>query len=615
MVKLFGFLDNRKNTKDGLSLLRDMFNSFEFGKSDYVVFEKFGLGHIKIPSMNRTGILEDKDFIVCFTGEIFDYKNINSKIKFEEEFILRSYKNSGTEFIQNLNGTFVSIIYEKKSGKLLIVNDRHGMKPIYYHANRDKIVFGSEIKAIIQDNRIERKINWDFWSNFFSYNHTLRNDTPFIGIYSLPNASILEYSKGKTKIRKYWDYDKIKVNYERTEEETVQHGVQIIKNIIQRQTKDVKECNLLLSGGYDSRCIAAAIKKYTNVKINAYTIPKDNAGKETYKDNDVKYAKLVSKNLKINHKIIPAEKQFYEKYFIKFIKQQEGMGFENMWMMPLIKSLNTKYKNFDGLAGDVFLRAGYLSKPSFSYSKDITNRKMLKKLSDKELTSLFDYYLKKRSLINPDSILPYFDLKIRKKASPDLKSLRKLAKNIIKQENGIKIFQAKYRTRNLICMQPNNLIIRRVYSRTPFLDNEFVEFAFSIPPNMKIKRDIYRQILEKSFPELMKISTTNQSRGFKSLFKEFLIKNDLKVIRYAIGAICDILRIFHRKNESHNTLSDNPHDIRYLIKLAKITKMPQFIDKQLLLMNIESHVKNDKDPTYFLEPIMHFCVWHKEFMK
>lgn len=605
MVKLFGILDRSKNDKE---LIRSMSDSFGFGKADYASFKNLWLGHIRIPSLNRKGIAEDENAIVCFTGELFN--DINKK---EEEFILESYNESGTRFVEKLNGTFVFLIYDKKNDKLFIINDRYGMRPLYYYSDKEKIVFGSEIKAIIADTRISREINWDYWKDYFSYGHTLRDDTPLQEIYSLPNASILEYSKRNIKIKKYWDYERIKINHERTEKETIDEGVEVLKNVFLRQTRNIKECNVLLSGGYDSRCIAAAIRKYTDVKINAYTTPKKNVGKDTFKDEDARYAKLIAKKLKLNHKIVPAEKKYYQKYLKKFIEEQEAMGFENMWMMPLINIIDSRYKNFDGIAGDVFLKAGYLSKPAFSYSMDMTNRKMIKRIDNKRLSYILDYYLKERSLIKTEKIIQYFNLDVQKKISPDLKRLYEAAKDIKRQENGIKIFQAERRTKNLICMQPSNLIIRKTYSRMPFLDNEFVEFAFSIPPEMKIKKDIYREILKKSFPETMNIPTTNDSKGVKSYIKNFLIKNDLKFIRYSIGVLCNILKPFKKKVNKHKKLSSNPHDVDYLIKLAKKMDIPDFIDREKLIKDIDYHVNNDIDPTYFLEPIMHFCIWHDKF--
>ncbi len=604
MVKLFGILDRSMNDKE---LIRSMSNSFGFGKADYASFKNLLIGHIKIPSMNRKGIAEDEKAIICFTGELF-----NDITKSEEEFILESYNESGTGFVEKLNGTFVFMIYDKKNDKLFIINDRYGMKPLYYYSDKEKIVFGSEIKVIIADERINREINWDYWRDYFSYGYALGSKTPFKSIYSLPNASILEYSKGKIKIRKYWDYDKIKVNHERTEKETIDEGVEVLKNVFLRQTRNIKECNVLLSGGYDSRYIASAIRKYTNVKINAYTMPKKNVGKDTFKDNDARLARLVAKRLKLKHKIIGAESRYYEKYLDRFIERQEAMGFENMWMMPLIDSIDSRRKNFDGIAGDVFLKAGYLCKPSFSHSTDLTNEKTIKNLSKKKLSSMISAHLRDISMIDSDYIKNYFSDKMKNSIKHDINSVSYELNKSKNHDNIIKSFQAKNRTKNIIAMAPSNLIMRRTYSRMPFLDNEFVEFALSVPMDMKIRTDIYRRIMEKAFPEVMDIPTTNDIKGMKAKLKAFLLHYRLDFLRYAIGALMNLSRNHGKKNKL-TKLSDNPKDVKYLVRLAKKIDMPVFIDREKLIKDIDYHVDNDIDPTYFLEPIMHFCIWHGKF--
>lgn len=614
MAKLFGILDKSKHdtsSKSKSAILRSMFDSFGFGKADYAISDEFGVGHIRIPSMSRKGIAENKNSIVCFTGEIFDYGEGPA-----EEYILNSYNTSGTKFIDNLNGSFVFLIYDKNEKKILIVNDRYGMKPLYYYADKYKIVFGSEIKAIIVDNHIKRKINWGYWRDYFSYGYALGSKTPFENIYSLPNASILEYSRGKIKIIKYWDYDRIKINHERTEKETIAEGADVLERVFIRQAGDINECNVLLSGGYDSRCIVSAIKKYTDVKINAYTIPKKNVGSNTFKDKDARYSRLVAKKLKLNHKIVGSEARHYEKYLRRFIEQQEAMGFENMWMMPIINHINSKYKNFDGIAGDVFLKAGYLSKPSFSYHTDLTNEKMIRKISNKKLASLINGHLFDISLIDSDSIIPYFSGKIKDDIKSDLRSIIEGLNSIKKHENRVKFFQAKNRTKNIIAMAPSNLIMRKTYSRMPFLDNEFVEFALSVPMDMKIRSDIYRKIMEKAFPEIMNIPTTNDIQGIKTKFKAFLLRYRLDFLRYAIGTMMNMFRIEDYKKIDKKPmakLSDNPKDVMYLVNLAKKMEMPNFIDKDKLISDIDEHIAVDKDPTYFLEPIMHFCLWFNNF--
>jgi hypothetical protein len=71
----------------------------------------------------------------------------------------------------------------------------------------------------------------------------------------------------------------------------------------------------------------------------------------------------------------------------------------------------------------------------------------------------------------------------------------------------------------------------------------------------------------------------------------------------------------NKKSKSFRSFSKNPRDIKYLIKLSENMKMPKYINKKLLLKEIDMHISKDQDPTYFLEPIMHFCIWYNTIYK
>jgi len=635
MVKVFGKYSIDKTGKDIATLLEDMFISFGFGNSDRFIDDDIGLGigHLKIPSMDRKSIASDDDVIVCFSGEIFDYED-DSEGSDVEDYILREYNAHGMDFVKGLNGVFVIIIYDKIAKSLFIVNDRYGMKPLFYHADKKGIVFASEIKAVISDVSIPRAIDWDFWKDFFSYGYSLGTKTPFKDIHSLPNATILEYHEGshghdgnhvsnregKVSLHRYWDYDKIKINHKRTKEETIAEGVEVLKNVMQRQTKGLKECMVFLSGGYDSRMIAAGIKQYSDIKdidINAFTIPKNDVGKDTFKDKDVKYASVVSRILGIKHTIVGSEHDYFNKYMQKFVYEHDGLGFENMWMMPLIGSLDesTKLVNFDGIAGDVFLKAGYLLKPSVSYHDDLSNTKMARKLEDEKLSIIIGEKLLSFSNVNIFDVAPFFKddvVGMKDLLKPNFDSIYNELRALSDSENRIKIFQAKNRTKNIICLQPSNLIMRKTYSRMPFCDNEFVEFAFSIPIEMKLRHDIYRKILDKAFPQLKDAPTTNDTVHLKDRFKKMLIRNKLDFIRYSL----EIFKSIKSKPKAHRKkLSGSSKDVQFLIDTARSMDMPEFINKDLLIKRIDEDIKNDIDPCYFLEPIMQFCIWHRLFME
>jgi hypothetical protein len=146
------------------------------------------------------------------------------------------------------------------------------MKPLYYHYDQSSFVFASEVKAIIEDKKIEKEINWDGWRDFFSYGFLFGTKTLFKNVFALPKATILTLTTNEALFKTYWSYNQIRVDYESSEPSFVNKGEKLVRQAIERQTKDLEECIVLLSGGYDSRCIASCIKYFTDVNFETFTV-------------------------------------------------------------------------------------------------------------------------------------------------------------------------------------------------------------------------------------------------------------------------------------------------------------------------------------------------------
>ena len=624
MVKLYGVYDKSKDVSQLKILLKDMFRSFGFGMPDYSVSDAFGVGHLKIKTMNRKGICQSKNVVCCFTGKLFDFYNDAKRLKQkgyvlddtkEEDYILNAYLEYGLDFISRLNGTFVFVVYDKKKDVVYIVNDRCGIKPLYYYHDSKKLVFASEIKAVLENKEISKDIDWDFWKEYFSYGYGLSNRTPFQKIKSLPNASIIMYSKGGFSIKRYWDYNTIAVNNSRSVKETILEGSKVLESVFKRQTMGLKECMILLSGGYDSRCIASSIRYFTNVNIHSYTIAKSYPTPlSPLGDMDTRYAKRVAEALGIQYKIIGNINSIYEKYFIEQVRQLDCLCPESIWSYPLVDRVGDELISFDGLAGDVLMKAGYFLKTDIHREDDLSNEDKLNNYPDNKLAEMLHRKMLKLSPTDYRAIVPFFRKDVSLKLLADTKGVYEEVSGLHDYTNKIKIFQMKNRTKNTISLTANNTFARKTYSLLPFCDNEFVEFALSIPVDMKVRDSIYKKILQHTFPKIMRIPTTNDPKSVKERMTNKLVSLRFDWLRYGVGDIAKLLKKIRKIKKGKLRLSQNPRDVRYLMKLAYTIKIPDVIDRESLLEQVAYHLQNDIDPSYFLEPIMQFCVWYDVFI-
>lgn len=161
---------------------------------------------------------EDKTIWVVLNGEIYNFKALSSKLKdqghlfytrSDTEVIVHLYEEYGEEFVQHLNGMYAIALWDERKGLLMLVRDRLGIKPLYYFIGTDRLVFASEIKAILED-KVEKDIDLQALSDYLAYNYIPAPRSIFKGIKKLlPGHMLICEVKDKVevKVRKYWDIE------------------------------------------------------------------------------------------------------------------------------------------------------------------------------------------------------------------------------------------------------------------------------------------------------------------------------------------------------------------------------------------------------------------------
>lgn len=581
MAKIFGFYRHPSNIADDNDLFKmERAYQIDFGSSINIKNGGINAGVAVLNKFDSQPVTQkDGSLELLSMGKIYMPERLKNQL-FKK--ILNAINTDNTEILNkilgNINGTFIMLIYDTRRDKTYIINDRYGSEPLYYYCDgRMGLIFASEIKAIISNSFVKRIINWNFWKDFFEYGYAMGGKTPFSNVISLPNASILSFQNGKVEILRYWDYGKIKVNYNLTKKAAIDKGVDVLKNVFKRQSNGLKKCIVPLSGGYDSRCISCSLKKYTNTSFENYSSNLHPSGGNL----DYTLAKQVSTMLKVKNIFVGRPKEMYKKYFKNHFLILDGLVTEHKWMLPLVNSIKTELPNFDGIAGDVLLRGPFLT---------LNN---INELDSKKLTDFFNTQIViKGRRERCQLIYKYFDSSIADKLRPDNISMFDEFNKLGDIDNKATIFYLKNRTKNAISISGRNLIYRKVYSYFPFFDNEFVEYALSIPPQMKLFGQLYFDILKKAFPEIMKIPTTNDN-----FLKSRLLDIDTKK-----------LENFPIKQK---IIIDE--DLHYLLKLVKTVSPPSFINKIALLNQIKTDIEDGVDPKKYLASVLQFCIWYNEY--
>ncbi len=250
---------------------------------------------------------KDKTMCIIFNGELYNYRELRKRLvekglRFstlsDTEVVLLGIENEGLDFLDKMEGMYAFCIYDKVKREWLLVRDRFGEKPLYYHIDTDKLIFASELKSILHSNLVEKRINEDALSIYIQLSYI---PSPFCiidGIYKLPPASYMTVSSdGKVSINKYWELD-----IEDDELLSSDYGYAkkklreaLYKSVENRMISDVP-LGGFLSGGFDSTIITGIMADISSEPIDTFTI-----GFNDKEYDESELASLVSKHHGTRH--------------------------------------------------------------------------------------------------------------------------------------------------------------------------------------------------------------------------------------------------------------------------------------------------------------------------
>lgn len=247
---------------------------------------------------------EDKSIWTVFNGEIYNFPDLKKeltakghvfKTNTDTEVIVHGYEEWGINFPKHLNGMFAIALHDQKKNKFILVRDHIGIKPVYYSFSNKRIVFGSEIKAILNTNLVEKELDMNALGEFLSWEYIPGESTLVKSINKLEPGNFLEIdiSNPKCNPHEYWDVPFYNGSAKKLSEAEWIEKIdwQIQKSTKMQMISDVP-LGAFLSGGVDSSLIAASMG---NVKT--FSIGFDDP---TY--NELEWARKVADHLGVDHK-------------------------------------------------------------------------------------------------------------------------------------------------------------------------------------------------------------------------------------------------------------------------------------------------------------------------
>ncbi|MBC8555873.1 MAG: asparagine synthase (glutamine-hydrolyzing) [Candidatus Brocadiales bacterium] len=282
---------------------------------------KVSLGHTRLsiidlsPSGHQPMSNEDDTVWIVYNGEIYNFREISKglktkghkfKSKSDTEVIIHAYEEWGESCVQYLNGMFAFAIWDKKKERLFIARDRLGIKPLYYWVGSNKFIFASEIKAILEYREFEKKVDPKTLFHFMTFLYIPSPLSIFKGIKKLPPAHTLTLEKHKVEIKKYWDLAfrprspdfHSKLN-SKSEEYYKKQIMVLLQDVLESHMISDAPLGAFLSGGIDSSAVVGLMSKLCPEPVKTFSIGYEGKGEESY--NELKYARIVSKYYGTDH--------------------------------------------------------------------------------------------------------------------------------------------------------------------------------------------------------------------------------------------------------------------------------------------------------------------------
>ena len=251
---------------------------------------------------------EDKTVALVFNGEIYNFQELRKELQdkghqfaslTDSEVILHGYEEYGADVVTHLRGMFAFGLYDTVKKRLLLARDRIGIKPLYYTQRGGKLVFASEIKAILEDAGVERAVNHQALYDYLGFEFVPSPQTMFAGINKLPAGHLLIFENGQVNVRRYWDLSfrqqEPMMRYEEAVEQLRAHLDTAVKSHL---VSDVP-LGVFLSGGLDSSCIVALMRRHITGPFKTFTI-----GYEDKSYSELDYAQIVADHCQTDHQVL-----------------------------------------------------------------------------------------------------------------------------------------------------------------------------------------------------------------------------------------------------------------------------------------------------------------------
>ncbi len=584
-----------------------------------------GIGHRRLSIIDLSILAkqpmpnEDNMVYIAVNGEIYNYKLLRKELekqghvfrsRSDSEAALHLYEELGEDFVKNLFGMFSISIWDERKRVLLIARDRAGQKPLFYSITDKALYFSSEIKALLVCPEIKRDIDLEALHHYLTFEYVPHPKTIFKGIKKLPPAHYLIWDNGNIRIKKYWDIDYVKKHQNHSLKELIAEFLDLFEDAVRIRLMSDVPLGGFLSGGIDSSATVAMMSRLSDSPVKTFSI-----GFEDNLYNELSYARRIADLFKTEHyefivkpnatEILPkliwhydepfADSSAVPTYYLAQMTRQEvtvalnGDGGDESFAgydRYLADRLADIYAKLPGWTGP-----GIINWLARILPCDYRHKGFVRRL--KRFTSAVEEKPERRYC----KWICFFDNKAKSELyTPDFASkVKDIDSYRYIEEWYEKAVARAFLDRTLYVdvhtYLPDDLLVKvdiatmahALEARSPFLDHRLMEFAASLPVNLKLRGWKKKYFLKKAFKGLLPPDILERPKMGFGVPLDIWFRGDLREMAY------DIL------------LSKKAIERGYF-RMESIQNL------------LDSHCQKKADNSYRIWALLILELWHRQFI-
>ena len=579
---------------------------------------RVGLGHRRLSIIDLSEAAaqpmcnEDGTLWISFNGEIYNHAEIRKELEqigghhwktdhSDTEVILHAFEEWGIDCLEKFRGMFAIALWDDKKKELWLIRDRIGIKPLYHSVHRGRIIFASEIKALLQDPDQKRSVHEEAFYHYLSFLTTPSPQTLFDGIKKVPAGTWLRITgSGNIFEHRYWDvWNHTTPLIGASEEEIAERILGELRTSVRlRKVSDVP-VGVFLSGGIDSSTNAVLFSEGEEKPIKTFTIGYE--GEYQSYPNELPYARKVASLIGAEYH----EQLLTQNDLLDFLPQMVHLQDEPIadpvcvpvyYVSKLARENGVIVCQVGEGADELFWGyPGWKTALKLQGYDDLPVPRFLKELGLASLRLLGkdqDFYyewLQRGARGQPifwGGAEAFTDTQKTRLLSPRLhkqfanmtswEALKPIRQRFVDKAwekshlNWMTYLDLNLRLPELLLMRVDKMSMGvSLEARVPFLDHKFVELAMSIPESLKTQNGILKNILKKAVRGLIPDELIDRKKqGFGVPVYEWFFDRLGKIAQYELNNFCKQTEFLNWTEVQQLINRGNGPQVWYLLNFA-----------------------------------------------